>query len=1036
MIHSAYRSSSQLSAADMAALTTEQTELVAELQRVVQGEVRFDAFTRMLYSTDASLYQIQPVGVVIPKSVEDVQATVEIAARKRVPILARGGGSSLAGQAVGAAVVLDFSKYMDRILAIDADAQRVTTQPGVTVATLNRTLAPLGLMLGPDPASADRATVGGCVGNNATGSHSILYGMMADAVLATSAVLADGSLAHFDALEPIALAERARHNTLEGQIYHRAPEILQRVMPAILERWPKHWRRASGYNLDRLAAALLASDERARLSYDSRHRPAVCDPRRIDRFNFAQLLTGSEGTLAVTTAVTLQLVRRPPMTAVAVVHFDRLLDACRAITDILDVEPSASELLDKQLLDLARAQPEWAKKIHFVEGDPAAVLLTEFYGASERELIAQLDRLEQHLHRAGWRGAIVRVLDKARQADIWTVRKAGLNLLTSRRGDFKPVPGIEDVSVPPEKLADYLGEVLEWCRIRPGVPSVAVYAHASAGCLHVRPLVNVKNKQGVETLQAMGEFAVGLCAQYGGAMSGEHGDGLARSSLNPRLFGPTLYKAMREIKQVFDPHGLMNPGKIVDAPPLTANLRMGPDYQPIALDTTFDWSGDFGFAGAIEMCNGAGVCRKLGAGVMCPSFMATKDERDSTRGRANALRNALAGRIPHEQIFSEQMAGVMDLCLGCKACKSECPSSVDMARIKSEFLTHYYQRNGLPLFNRLMGMLPGLNDLLFRVAEFTGQGNGREGEPKNWLIDALNGGLASGAFRQMQARIGVHPERMLPVYARRSLEQQVKRSKGERGNVARSLIEHQSASTRAPVILFHDTWTNFNEPQVGLATLRLLDAAGYDVHLAEGRKCCGRPLLTGGQADKARPWVDHNVALLAPFANQGIAIVGIEPSCILTLRDEYPALASDKKRARILASQAFTLEEFVANASAAGNFSPAWRSQPGKALLHGHCHTRALVGNEPSLAALKLAGYQVELIPSGCCGMAGDFGYEAEHYEVSRTIGEDRLLPAVRAAEPSTMIVASGTSCRHQIEHFADRRALHLAEALALALAE
>jgi Fe-S oxidoreductase/FAD/FMN-containing dehydrogenase len=1000
----------------------------------------------MLYSTDASLYQIQASRCGHPQDPPTMcrRLVADRCPPAKLPILPRGGGSSLAGQAVGAAVVhrLHPSTWTAS-WAIDADAHRVTAQPGDHGSRPQpHPQRRLGLMLGPDPASAERATVGGSVGNNATGSHS--HPLRHDGGRRAGDSRGPGrrfSTAHF---RP-AGADRpgrigARHNTLEGRIYRP----LAWADPAA--------RHATEQIVSPLAQTLAAAPpattwiawplpcfpaiERARLSYASRHRPAVCDPRRIDRFNLAQLLTGSEGTLAMMTDVTLQLVRRPQLTAVAVVHFDQLLDACRAITDILEVEPSASELLDKQLLDLARSQPEWAKRIHFVEGDPAAVLLTEFYGASERELVAQIDRLEQRLHRAGWRGAIVRVLDKARQADIWTVRKAGLNLLTSRRGDFKPVPGIEDVSVPPEKLADYLSEVLEWCRNRPGVPDVAVYAHASAGCLHVRPLVNVKSKQGVETLQAMAEFAVGLCAKYGGAMSGEHGDGLARGSLNPRLFGPTLYKAMREIKQVFDPHGLMNPGKIVDAPPLTANLRMGPDYQPIAFDTTFDWSGDLGFAGAIEMCNGAGVCRKLGAGVMCPSFMATKDERDSTRGRANALRNALAGRIPHEQLFSEQMAGVMDLCLGCKACKSECPSSVDMARIKSEFLTSYYQRNGLPLFNRLMGMLPGLNDLLFRVAVFTEQGRGQEGDPKNWLIDSLNGALASSAFRQLQARIGVHPERMLPAYARRSLEQEVKRGNGERGGGGRSAFDHQSASARPPVILFHDTWTNFNEPHVGLATLRLLDAAGYDVHLAEGRKCCGRPLLTGGQADKARPWVDHNVALLAPFAKQGIAIVGIEPSCILTLRDEYPALASDKKRARILASQAFTLEEFVVNASTVGNFAPAWRSQPGKVLLHGHCHTKALVGNEPSLAALKLAGYQVELIPSGCCGMAGDFGYEAEHYEVSRIIGEDRLLPAVRAADPSTVIVASGTSCRHQIEHFADRRALHLAEALALALAE
>jgi FAD/FMN-containing dehydrogenase/Fe-S oxidoreductase len=1010
----------------MQGLLAEQADLADALQRVVQGEVRFDGLTRMLYSTDASLYQIQPVGVVIPHTMEDVQATVELAAKRRTPILARGAGSSLAGQAVGAAIVLDFSKHLDRILAINAEAQTATVQPGVSVAVLNRALAPLGLMLGPDPASADRATIGGGVGNNATGSHSILYGMMADAVLAASVILADSSQARFEAKNFSGLAERARQDSLEGRIYRRTPEILSRVMPEILASWPKHWRRASGYNLDRLAAPLLPPHERSRLSFDSPFRPAICDPQAMEHFNLAQLLTGSEGTLAVMTDVTLRLARRPQRTAVAVVHFDRLLDACTAVVDILETEPSAAELLDKQLLDLARAQPEWAKKIHFVEGDPAAVLLTEYYGASEQELNARIERLEIHLRRRGWRGAIVRVLDAPRQADIWSVRKAGLNLLTSRRGDFKPVPGIEDVSTPPERLTEYMADILEWCRQQEAIPDVAVYAHASAGCLHVRPLVNVKSPAGVAVLQAMGEYAVELCLRYGGAMSGEHGDGLARSGLNTRLFGPTLYQAMCDIKEIFDPQGLLNPGKIVHAPPVTANLRMGPDYKTMPLHTVFDWSADFGLAGAIEMCNGAGVCRKLGAGVMCPSFMATRDEADSTRGRANALRNALAGRIPHDELFSPNLYGVMDLCLGCKACKSECPSSVDMARIKAEYLTHYYQRNGLPIFNRLMGMLPTLNDLFFRAAR-AAEIRDADGQVRaNGLISIANGILSSRLSRWVQTRVGIHLERSLPAYAPQSFEDWF----NQRPTAAKT------ASTAASsVILFHDTWVNYNEPHIGRAAVQVLEATGYAVRLAIGRKCCGRPLLTGGQAHKARAWVDHNVALLAPFANQGIPIVGVEPSCILTLRDEYPALASDKKRARLLAAQALTFEEFVMRESRVGRFAVQWQDGARQALLHGHCHTRALVGNDTSVSALRLAGYRVETIPSGCCGMAGDFGYETDHYEISRAIGEDRLLPTVRAAAPSTIIVASGTSCRHQIEHFTGRRALHLAEALARAVA-
>lgn len=997
---------------EMRSISQEKQDLADELKRHVRGEVRFDGYSRMLYSTDASLYQVQPVGVVIPRTVEDVQATVEIATRRNVPVLPRGAGSSLAGQAVGAAVVIDFSKYMGNLLSLDAKARTVTVEPGMLVTPLNRQLAKHGLMLGPDPASADRATVGGSVGNNATGSHSILYGMMADNVKAVNAILSDGSKVHFAALDDVAVAAKARSDSLEGELYRRVPTIIHDAMDDILTRWPKHWRRASGYNLDRLAAALLPADQRARLSFDSRFRPPVADPTSIDRFNLAQLMTGSEGTLAVLTEITLDLVSKPRKTVLAAVHFDNVVEACAAIPTILETAPSASELLDKQLMDLARAQPEWAKKLHFVEGDPHAVLLTEYYGEDDAELTAQLDHLEQHLRANGHRGPIVRVTDPAHQNDVWSVRKAGLNILMSRRGDYKPVPGIEDVSVPQERLADYLGQILDYAHEQGDIPGVAVYAHASAGCLHVRPLINTKTARGVELLQVLGTYACDLAIQYGGTMSGEHGDGYMRSIYNERLFGPKLYGTLQAVKRTFDPNNLLNPGKIVDAPPLTENLRFGPTYQTIELQTVFDWGPDGGYAPAIEMCNGAGVCRKLGAGSMCPSYMATRDEHDTTRGRANALRNALAGRIPPEELFSDEMYGVLDLCLACKACKSECPSAVDLAKIKAEYLVHYYAHNGLPLFNRMMGLLPSLNALLYKVAPA--------------LTPLVNWGLKTPVAKGILARIGVHPARDLPSYAPETFATWFHR---------RRPLHTPEDAPNGPVVLFHDTWVNYNETPIGQAVVQLLEAAGYAVVLAEGRKCCGRPLITGGQADKAKPWVDHNVALLAPYAAHGIPIVGVEPSCILTLRDEYLNLAADAKRAQLLADNAYTLDEFVADAVAAGRFAPPVSNHRRTALLHGHCHHKAMVGNESTVAALKAMGYKVEVINSGCCGMAGDFGYEIDHYEVSRQVGEDRLFPAVRAAHPDAVIVASGTSCRHQIDHFTDRRALHLAEALAAALA-
>ena len=1039
------QSPATLTSASFVESSQETRELVHELEQVVEGEVRFDGYSRMLYSTDASQYQIQPLGAVIPRSEDDVQAAVELAARHRVPLLPRGGGSSLAGQCVGPGLVIDMTKYMDRILAVDAEAGAVTVQSGVSIGILNRTLAPLGLMLGPDPASADRASIGGSIGNNATGSHSILYGMMADNLLETNVVLSDGSMTRFGPVSSAGLETRGRGDSLESQIYREVPAIVRAQFEQILERWPRHWRRVSGYGLDRLMHALLqdeaasngdgrggerASLLRARLGFDKLYRSEYCDSSQIDRINLSQLLAGSEGTLATVTSATLKLVPKPEMTALAVVHFDRLVDACAAIPDILETSPSASELLDKHLMDLARAQPEWAKRLHFVVGDPEAVLLTEFYGTEERELSAKLEGLERLLHSRGWRSTVVKILDPTRQKDVWDVRKAGLNILMGRRGDYKPVPGIEDTTVPQEKLAEYLRKILDFCGEQEDVPGIAVYAHASAGCLHVRPLLNLKNQTGIDTLRKVGEHACDLALSYGGAMSGEHGDGLARSYLHPRLFGPELYGAMRRVKEVFDPDNRMNPGKIIDAPPSTENLRFGKEYDTIQLQTVFDWSSDFGYAGAIEMCNGAGVCRKLGAGTMCPSYIATKDEKDTTRGRANALRNAMAGRIPRGELFSPQMYEVMDLCIGCKACKSECPSAVDMARIKAEYLVHYYDRNGLPLFNRLMGLLPTLNRLLFRF-----------GRP---LIPLVNWGMKSALVKVVLARIGIDPRRNLPAYARQPLSDWFARRTAAAGANA------SNGKSRGSVILFHDTWAEYNHPEIGQAAVHVLETAGYDVRLAEGRACCGRPLITGGQADKVRGWVDRNVGLLAPFARQGLPIVGLEPSCILTLRDEYLELATDRESAQIVAEHALTFDEFIAREAAApeenkdgsqegtdtpgSGFSGIWRDEPGTVSLHGHCHQKALIGNEASLAALRAAGYAVQVIDSGCCGMAGDFGYGKGHFEVSRDIGEERLFPAVRELPAGSLLVASGTSCRDQIEQFAGRAPLHMAQILAKAL--
>ncbi len=975
-------------------------QLAVSLQRRVDGDVRFDQYTKMLYSTDASVFQIMPLGVVLPRSEDDVQCVLEHAAEFHVPVLPRGGGSSLAGQAVGAALVMDFSRYMNEILDLNVEAGTMDVQPGKNLSSANQKLKRHGLMIGPDPASANRATIGGCVGNNSAGSHSILYGMMVDNVLATEVFLSDGSKAHFRDVRPKDIPALVDRDSLEGRIYRKLTALVQAHQDGILHDWPRHWRRTSGYALDRLVPPLQPAIAPSQLYLNSPLIPEVVRNRSADHLNLSHLMVGSEGTLGVVTRIKMGLVALPRHTGLAILHFDSVIDACAAVVDVLAVAPSASELLDKQLMDLARAQPGWDRRLFFVQGDPAAVLLTEFYGETEHEVQRKLAHLADHMKCRKWKCPITEILDPVQQDQVWELRKASLSLLMGQRGQHKPFPGIEDVSVPTEHLADYLSEILSFCSSLEDVPSTAVYAHASAGCLHVRPLLNLHTARGVDNLKMAGTHSLELARKYNGAMSGEHGDGLARSHYNETLFTPELYSALRATKEIFDPDLRLNPGKVVDAQEPNVNLRFGADYSATEVPTVFDWSADHGWAGAIEMCNGAGVCRKIDTGTMCPSYMATREEKDSTRGRANALRNALAGRISEKELWSENMYEVLDLCLGCKACKSECPSAVDMARIKAEYLQGFHDRKGLPLFNRLMGDMPGLLRLGARAAP--------------WALAMTNWFMSTGLARRFMSSLGMHEARTLP---RISLYRPVS-----------APMDTQRNATGRQVLLFVDTWAQFYAPEVATAASRLLSKLGFAVQTATDLPCCGRPYISGGQVRKAQAQAQRLGQALRAHIAAGHVIVGLEPSCALTLRDEFPDLMADKALARAIAAHTLTLEEFldqfdwsISERLAAGEF-PVW--------LHGHCHQKSLVGNAATISVLDKFGFSTNEIPSGCCGMAGEFGYVAKHYEVSQAIGEDRLFPAIREIPEGGALVASGFSCREQIHHFADTKAIHLAELL------
>ena len=946
-------------------------DLYEALKRRVSGEVRFDRASRLMYSTDASIYEIEPIGVVLPRTHEDVFATMEVARDFNVPVLPRGGGTSLAGQTVGNAVVIDMSKYLNRVVEVNAEERWARVEPGVVQEQLNLHLRPMGFLFGPDTSTANRATIGGMMGNNSAGSHSIVYGKTIDHVLEMDVVLSSGE---GRTLREMKFEEAAMSSGLEGRI----ADIVRANRDEIERRYPKIMRRVSGYNLDEFV--------------------------RNGKFNLVKLLVGSEGTLAAVHQAKVRIEPRPPATALCVVHFAEMVEAIQASDIILPFNPAAIELIDDKIINLARGSLELSRLMGFIQGQPAGVLLVEFYGENEAELRSKIEALEAALKREKSGYAYVRAFDAAEQNNIWKVRKAGLGLLLGMKGERKPIAFVEDCAVEPSKLPAF------FVRFRDVIhkygTSAGYYGHASVGCLHIRPLINTKDARDIRIMKEMTDEIADLVIEFGGGMSGEHGDGLARSYLNEKLFGPQLYKAFRDVKLAFDPEYRMNPGKIVDAPPMTENLRYGAGYQTLTLNTHYDFSKEGGLATAIELCNGAGVCRKKNEGTMCPSYMVTMEDKHSTRGRANLMREILSGKLPAQEFVGQELHDALDLCLECKGCKAECPSNVDMAKLKYEFLAHYNEANGTPLRSRMFANIHTLS----RAASFFPS-------MANWT-------LTNPTLRRMMERfVGIDARRKLPLFADQTFESWFKGRKSE--------FRNPNSEMPGKVLLFHDTFINFNYPDIGKAATQLLEAAGYEVRLAPERKCCGRPMISKGLAESARENADFNVRQLHSFVKEGYSIVGCEPSCILTFRDEYPDLVKGDY-VKDVARASFLLEEFIVKEKQAGRWKLEFKRQETKALIHGHCHEKALIGSRYLKEALALA-YPVEEVDSGCCGMAGSFGYEKEHYDISIAIGRRRLFPAVEN-NPEAVVVAPGVSCRQQVEHATGKRPLHPAEALVKAL--
>ena len=956
--------------------TSTSKTLEQQLSNTLAGEVRFDLYSKALYSTDASLYQIQPIGVVIPKNKQDVIRTVQIASEHKVPILPRGGGTSLAGQSVGEALVLDMSKYMNQLLEVNVAEHWARVQPGIVLDELNHKLKPHGLMYAPDVATSSRANVGGTIGNNSAGSHSLIYGKTIDHVMSIDLVLSN---ADEITAAPISLQEletKKRGDTLEANIYRELCRICTDNEAEIRKRYPRILRRVAGYNLDEFITDAGSKEV-------TPYRRDGCDENHP--FSLTKILIGSEGTLATTVEATVNLVPIPKLTALCVVHFESLITSMEAMQPILECNPTAVELIDKTILDMARGSLEFSRLTTFIQGEPAALLAVEFYGETQAELESQLDRLEKTLKSTGFGYAFVRCLTAEEKSRVWETRKAGLGLLMGMTGDPKPVGFVEDAAVPIENLPEYVRRFDKI--VTSHDTTAAYYAHASVGLLHNRPIVNLKSETDIQKMHNIAREVRDLLIELDGTTSGEHGDGLVRSEWIESMFGSQLYQAFTEVKKAFDPEGIMNPGKIVDAPPMTENLRFGTEYNTIKVDTYFDFSSQEGFGRAIEMCNGVGACRKTLTGTMCPSFIGTREEEHSTRGRANALRSIISGTLPHTELTGERLQEVLDLCLGCKACKAECPSNVDMAKIKYEVMAHYHKANGLPLHRRLFGEIGALAPFGSMFSPLS-----------NW---AVNNTLSKWIAEKV---IGVDRRRDMPTFVRPTYEQWFRKRRSRR-------------TSDKKVVLFSDTFMNYSEPSIGKAAVEVLEACGFEVLLPE-KRCCGRPLISEGMLDRAIENANYNINTLCAYADKGIPIIGCEPSCTSAITDDYVELIGTPDAKRV-AEATYSFEEFFAQLVGDGELPLEFSTEPRDILLHGHCHQRALIGIQPTVKMLSLpAEHKVTVIDSSCCGMAGAFGYEKKHYELSMNIGELRLFEAVREKPPESFTLsAAGFSCRHQLEH-------------------
>lgn len=973
--------------------------LEQELREVIVGEVRFDDMTRGLYSTDASIYQITPVGVVFPRHHADVVAAVRIASKYRIPIVARGSGTSLSGQTIGNALILDLSRFMNRVLEFDVKRKLIRVEPGIVLDELNAFLKPHGLMFGPDVATSSRANIGGMLGNNSAGSHSVVQGKMIDHVRAVRLVLDDGDVLDCGPVSAAELERKSRQTDREGAIYRGVRHLVDSNRREIFAKYPRILRRVSGYNLDAFLPDLQDQF------------PTVPEVRKLDAafperrdFNLARLVVGAEGTLGVVTEVLLHAVPRPKERGVVCLQFDTSDHALESVMSILSCDPSAVEVLDHHIVELSRQNLKYKSYLDFIQGTPEAILIVEFMGETPEVVHDGILLLKQKMEGQPGLLHFLPATDAEQRDKIWNCRKAGAPLLLSIPGARKPIAFVEDTAVEPKRLPEFtrrFRDILTKHNI-----TGSYYGHASVGCLHIRPMIDTKSAGDLAILKSVSDEVADLVKEFGGAMTGEHGDGLARSYHNIKLFGPKLFQAFVDVKELFDPHGLMNPGKIAAMPSPIENLRYGTEYHGRERPTFLNFDREERLSGApgqgllaaAEMCNGSAVCRKTLTGTMCPSYMVTRDEEHSTRGRANALRLALSGQMPEGALTSRRMFEVFDLCLMCKACKSECPSNVDVAKMKVEFLAHYYTEHRPSLGTVMMAHVAWINRLGSALAPLS-----------NWLLQ-VPGANVLGSWLG-----GVDARRRMPKFVRHHFAAWF-----------RSHTPASRAGWRGKVLLLDDCLTSYCEPGINRSATDLLEAAGYAVERAD-LWCCGRPFISKGLIEKGKSLVRENVAKLLPYVEAGVPIVGAEPSCLLTLVDEYPDLLPSPAT-ELIKRHSFLVDQFLADRLKEDPALLAFKPRNEKALLHGHCQQKALVGTAATKRLLGcVPGLDVQELDSGCCGMAGSFGYE--HFDISQKIGNRVLFPAVRAHTQGP-VLAPGFSCRHQVSDATQAHPLHPLELL------